>query len=75
VERKSGLSRWRRHLDVLIQGLASDAELACKRHLLFAGTGAAAKLGNLVGRQRFLAATVYAALLGQRDPLPLPFAD
>ena len=75
MERKTGLSRRRRHFQVLIQGLAADSELARKRCLLFAGTGAAAQLGSLVARQRLLAATIYAPLLGQRDPLPLPLAD
>jgi hypothetical protein len=33
------------------------------------------QLGNLFAVQRFLAAPVGAALLGQRDSLALPFAD
>jgi len=63
VERKIGLSRWQ-HLQVLIQRLATDAELARKRGFLLAGLGAAAQLDNLVVHQRFLATSVGSALFG-----------
>ena len=53
----------------------ADPEFTRKFRLQLAGTGAAAQLDNLVGCQRFLAATVCATLLGQRDPFPLPLTN
>jgi hypothetical protein len=35
---------------VLVQGLAADAELAGKGGFLFAGSGSVAQIGHLLGR-------------------------
>ena len=75
MERKTELSQRHRHFQALIQSLATDSELARKRCLLFVGAGAAAQFDSLIVRQRLLVATICAALLGQRDPFSLSFAD
>jgi hypothetical protein len=66
---------WSSDLQVLVNGFAADPEGTGQCCLRLPGRGPLPQFSHLRGGERFLAAPVDAALLGQCDPLALPLAQ
>ena len=68
-------ARSARGAQVLVDGLAADAELTGQCCLRGTVAGPLMQFGHLLLAEGLPAAAVRAALLGQLDPFALPFAD